>query len=128
CLLLGTSVGATGYGGFLIPVALVATLGLLPTVAVYHALLGAVIPTVLAAALYLRSPTNRPRGDLIAWLSVGTVPGVALGRWLTAVVDSTALTVVLGVVVVLAGALVLAQTRSRRSDVPHEPDDSTRRG
>lgn len=111
CLLIGGSVGATGYGGFLIPVALVAALGLTPLVAVYHSLLGAVIPTVLAAVLYLRSPSNRPRWDLVGWLSVGTVPGVALGRWVTAAVDNTLLTIVLGVVVVIAGVLVLSQAR-----------------
>lgn len=119
CLLIGTSVGATGYGGFLIPVALVAAVGFSATVAVYHSLLGAVIPTVLAAVLYLRSPTHRPRWDLVGWLSVGTVPGVGVGRWLTATVDSTAMTVVLGLVVVAAGGLVLVQTRrAGRGDGP----------
>lgn len=116
CLLIGASVGATGYGGFLIPVALVAALGLAPTVAVYHALLGSVVPTVIAAVLYLRSPTHRPRWPLVGWLSVGTVPGVVFGRWLTTVADSTVLTVLLGVVVVAAGIVVLAQSRSDPAD------------
>lgn len=118
CLLLGASVGATGYGGFLIPVALVATLGLAPTVAVYHSLLGAVIPTVLAAVLYLRSPAHPPSWHLIGWLSLGTLPGVVLGRWVTAIVDSTVLTVVLGLLVVAAGVLVLLQARRPPSTGP----------
>lgn len=118
CAIIGLTVGATGYGGFLIPVAIVSLAGFSAPDAVFHALLGSVPPTILAGALYARSRKQPMRWPIVGWLSLGTVPGVVLGRWIVAHAPATVLIVVLGLIVIAAGVLMLLPRRQDDQETP----------
>lgn len=113
--LVGVGLGWTGYGGFLVPLALVGVLGLEPSSAVLHGFLITVLPTAVASVLHLRR-AGQFSWALIGMLSAGSLAGVLGGRQVARQIDTEALQVILGVVVVLAGVGLLALPRwlSRR--------------
>lgn len=110
-LIIGVSLGATGYGGFIVPMLLVVLLEMDARTAVAHGLASFVLPGLLGAWLYWRR-RNRPSWKLIGLLCLGTAPGVGLGRAASLALDDRLLTVLVALVVAAAGAWLLIRRRS----------------
>ncbi len=119
CLVVGTCLGLSGYGGFLVPPLLVWALDLDPRTAVAHALLASLLPALLGAALYRRGHGLDAR--LVLLLCAGTVPGVLLGGALSRASPAWLLQAAIGAAVLVAG---LALVRPRRhvpvQDLPEQ--------
>ena len=110
CLVVGTCLGLSGYGGFLVPPLLVWALDLDPRTAVAHALLASLLPALLGAALYRRGHGLDAR--LVLLLCAGTVPGVLLGGALSRASPTWLLQAAIGAAVLVAG-LALVRPRPR---------------
>jgi len=110
--LIGISLGATGYGGFVVPILLVTLLGMDVRSAVAHGLISFVLPGLVGAWLYSRR-RRRPRWRLVLALCTGTVPGVLLGRLISLGVTERALQAVVASLIVLAGLSLLVRPRRR---------------
>lgn len=115
CLAIGVALGLSGYGGFLVPPALVWLLGLDPRAAVAHALLASLLPALLGAVLYRRE--HGVSGRLVLLLCLGTVPGVVLGEVVSRALPPWLLQVLIGLAVLAAGLVLLRRVRRPVADV-----------
>ncbi len=123
CLVVGTCLGLSGYGGFLVPPLLVWALDLDPRTAVAHALLASLLPALLGAALYRRGHGLDAR--LVLLLCAGTVPGVLLGGALSRASPAWLLQAAIGAAVLVAGlALVRPRHRVPAQDQPERDLDA----
>jgi uncharacterized membrane protein YfcA len=124
-LAIGVCLGLSGYGGFLVPPLLVWLAGFDdPSRAVAHALLAALAPAVVGAALYRRH--HRTPGPLTLLLCAGTVPGIVAGRLLTSAVPDTWLRVLIGCAVLAAGVALVARPRDDQPPDAHSAAPLTR--
>lgn len=113
--LIGLVASATGYGGFLLPAALVAILGMAPQTAVLHGLVASLLPGILAVGLHLRRTRRAEVWPLAGWLSLGTLPGLVIARAVADRVDPMGLTFVLATLVLVSAALIVVNQRIRGS-------------
>lgn len=109
-LLIGISVGVSGYGGFLVPILLVVVLGMDPRSAVAHGLISFVVPGLIGAWLYWRKQ-NRPSMRVVLALCAGTVPGVLVGRVISVALPEVVLQVLVALLVAAAGISMLVRRR-----------------
>lgn len=116
CLVVGTCLGLSGYGGFLVPPLLVWALGMDPREAVAHALLASLLPALLGAALYRRGHGLDAR--LVLLLCAGTVPGVLLGGALSRASPPWLLQAAIGAAVLVAGLALVRPVRRRPASDP----------
>lgn len=113
-LLIGVSVGVSGYGGFLVPILLVVALGMDPRSAVAHGLLSFILPGLVGAWLYWRKQ-QRPSLRIVLALCAGTVPGVLAGRLISAALSDLVLQVLVALLVAAAGlSMFLRRRRATR--------------
>lgn len=113
-LVIGVSLGATGYGGFIVPILLVVLMGLDARTAVAHGLLSFVLPGLVGAWLYWRR-RNRPSWKVVGLLCLGTVPGIWLGRMISLALPDLLLQVLVAVVVGAAGASLIIRRIAKGS-------------
>jgi uncharacterized membrane protein YfcA len=119
CLAVGTVLGLSGYGGFLVPPLLVWLLDVDPRSAVAHALLASLLPALLGAVLYRREHGVSTR--LVVLLCLGTLPGVLVGEAVSRALPPAVLQVLIGLAVLAAGVVLL---RRARRPVPEAADAS----
>jgi uncharacterized membrane protein YfcA len=119
-LLIGVSLGLSGIGGFLIAPLLVALAGLGPREAVVDALISFVPSGLLGAVLYSRRHSFS--WSLATALSIGTVPGVIVGREISLSLDQRLLQRALAFSVMLAAGLLLVARPRGVAVARREPD------
>lgn len=121
CLVVGTSLGLSGYGGFLVPPLLVLALDQSPREAVAHGLLASLLPALLGAVLYRRAGHDLD-ARLVALLCAGTLPGVLAGEALSRAAPPSLLRAMIGAAVLAAG---VALVRGLRRPVAPTPATTT---
>ena len=109
-LVIGVSLGLSGYGGFLIPAMLIGIMGMGVRDAVANALWSFVIPGIVGSLLYRRKDSH-PGWSLAILLSIGTVPGTLVGQVLSVSLPERELQLVLGCVVLAAGLSLIRPKR-----------------
>lgn len=117
---IGMSLGVTGIGGFLIPPVLISALGIAPRDAVAYALLSFIPTGSVGAWLYSRQ--ERLDRVLAVVLSIGTVPGIAIGRAMTLSLSDVVLQRVLAIALLVIALLLVtrgAQLVSPKAPVRH---------
>ncbi len=122
CLVVGTCLGLSGYGGFLIPPLLIWALSLSPREAVAHALLASLLPALLGAVLYRRGHGLDLR--LVLLLCAGTLPGVVAGELLSRAAPAWVLQALIGAAVLAAGVALVRPTRplpAEGADIAQRP-------
>lgn len=106
---VGIFLGLSGIGGFLIPPVLVATFGLDSRTAVALTLLS-FVPSGLIGA-YLQSRHRTLSWGLAGLLSLGTIPGLWIGRIVSTSVSEVTLQRILGFVLVVVAVVLVVQRR-----------------
>lgn len=116
-LFAGVVVGLTGLGGAAIVTPMLLLLFNVPApVAVSTDLVSAAVMKPVGAAVHVKRRT--PYWPVVAWLTMGSVPGVLLGTWLFSRLAATdtgedTLTRIIGVVLLTAVAITAARLRLR---------------
>lgn len=117
-LFAGTVVGLTGLGGAAIVTPMLLLLFNVPaSIAVSTDLVSAAVMKPVGAAVHIRRKT--PYWAVVAWLSMGSVPGVLIGSWLFSLIADTdsgedALKRIIGSVLLVAVAITVFRLRLRR--------------
>ena len=125
-LFAGTVVGLTGLGGAAIVTPMLLLLFNVPApIAVSTDLVSAAVMKPVGAAVHIRRKT--PYWAVVAWLSMGSVPGVLIGSWLFSLIADTdagedALKKIIGSVLVVAVAITVLRLRLRRYAHDHEAE------
>lgn len=113
-LIIGVSLGATGYGGFIVPILLVVIMDMDPRAAVAHGLISFLPAGVIGALLHWRQG-NRPSWSILALLCLGTLPGIEIGRLISTALPDRLLQLLVAVLVAAAGlSLVIPRPTTSR--------------
>lgn len=101
-LIIGVSLGATGYGGFIIPILLVVITGTDSRSAVAVGLIS-FLPSGIAGTLLHWRHGSRPNWMIVALICAGALPGIWIGRVVSHALPEVLLRVLVAALVAAAG-------------------------